>query len=116
MTTTITACIRASTSSRRGNTSTGQRRTKLETDLTFERGQSANRSGGTFDHYLNEALIDSRSHVFATDLQRLVLGGEIGGLGESEMEIGAALIYNRALSDAETYLQTTYVNDEFAFV
>ncbi|WP_170134077.1 hypothetical protein [Palleronia aestuarii] len=54
--------------------------------------------------------------MFATDLQRLVLGGEIGGLGESEMEIGAALIYNRALSDAETYLQTTYVNDEFAFV
>ena len=54
---------------------------------------------GTFSHYLNGTLIDSGTHTFATDLQKLIIGGEIAGLGESELEVGAALIYDRALTD-----------------
>ena len=65
-------------------------------------------------HYKNGVLIDTDTHTFATDLQKLVLGAEIKGAGESQMEISAVLIYNRALSAAEqaqteTYLQSKYV-------
>ncbi|MEB8388430.1 Ig-like domain-containing protein [Rhodobacteraceae bacterium KMM 6894] len=73
-----------------------------------------------FDHYLNGQLIDSGNHTFNTDLERLVLGEEIRGKGESELEIGALLIYDRALDEAErqqveTYLQQTYIDDSFLF-
>ncbi|MEH6832235.1 MAG: hypothetical protein V7661_15495, partial [Sulfitobacter sp.] len=73
-----------------------------------------------FNQYLNGALIDNGTHQFNTDLQRLVLGEEIRGKGDSELEIGAVLIYDRALDEAErqqveTYLQLTYIDDAFLF-
>ncbi|MGB3243742.1 MAG: cadherin-like domain-containing protein, partial [Sulfitobacter sp.] len=73
-----------------------------------------------FNHYLNGGLIDSGSHAFNTDLQRLALGEEIRGKGESQIEIGAVLIYDRALDEAErqdveSYLQLTYIDDAFIF-
>ena len=73
-----------------------------------------------FDHYLNGELINSDSHTFNTDLQRLVLGEEIGGKGETQIEIAAVLIYDRALDEpereqVESYLQQTYVDDNFMF-
>ena len=52
-------------------------------------------------HYRNGVLIDSDTHAFNTDLKKLVLGAEIKGLGESQMAIGAVLIYNRALNATE---------------
>ena len=66
-------------------------------------------------HFLNGGQIDSRSHTFATDLQKLVLGGEIAGKGESKLEIASALIYNRALTeteraDVEAYLQNKFIS------
>ena len=74
-----------------------------------------------FEHYLDGMLIDSRTHSFNTDLQKLILGAEIGGQGEAQMEIAAAFIYDRALSetertDMEIYLQQLYIDDTFAFV
>jgi len=73
-----------------------------------------------FNHYLNGALINSDSHTFDTDLQRLVLGGEIRSKGEAQIEIAAVLIYDRALDEperqqVESYLQLTYVDDTFMF-
>lgn len=73
-----------------------------------------------FNHYLNGGLVDSDSHTFNTDLQRLVLGEEIRGKGESALDIGAVLIYDRALDEAErqeveSYLQLTYIDDTFLF-
>ena len=85
-------------------------------------------------HYSNGVLIDSDTHTFNTDLKKLVIGAEIKGLGESQMAIGAVLIYNRALSateraQVEAYLQNKYltgtppgndppvaVDDAFVFV
>jgi|GEM_PF-2225366 len=82
--------------------------------------QSVVLDDGAFNHYLNGGLIDSGSHTFNTDLQRLVLGEEIRGLGESQLEIAAVLIYDRALDElereqVENYLQLTYVDDTFIF-
>ena len=46
-------------------------------------------------------------------MKKLVLGAEIGGLGESQLEVAAALIYDRALdaterAQVESYLQQKY--------
>ena len=76
--------------------------------------QSVVLSANAFSHYLNGALIDSGTNAFATDLKKLVLGGEIAGLGESQLEIGAALIYDRALTggerqQVEDFLQSKYI-------
>ena len=73
-----------------------------------------------FDHYRDGKRIDSGKHDFATDAERIVIGAEIAGLGESELEVGAALIYNRALTEpermqVEEHLQTMYVDDIFSF-
>ena len=71
-------------------------------------------------HYRNGVLIDSDTHAFNTDVKKLVLGAEIAGLGESQLEVAAALIYDRALDAAEraqveTYLQQKYIDaDLFA--
>lgn len=72
------------------------------------------------DIYRNGQLVGEWKHAFATDLQRLVIGEEIGGLGTGQMDVAAALIYDRALSEAEraeveTYLQQKYVDDDFLF-
>ncbi len=75
----------------------------------------------TFNHYQNGTLIDSDTHVFNTDLERLVIGEEINDLGEAEMQVAGALIYDRALNETErmeveTYLQQLYIEDNFVFV
>ena len=66
------------------------------------------------EHFLNGSLIDSKSHLYATDLQRVVMGAEIAGKGQSQLDIAAGFIFNRALGDAERmamedYLQAKYV-------
>ena len=65
-------------------------------------------------HYKNGTQIDSDTHTFNTDLKKLVLGAEIGGLGEAQLKLGAVLIYNRAVSDSERlqiedFLKTKYI-------
>ena len=82
--------------------------------------QSVVLDDGEFDHYRNGTRIDSGKHEFATDASRIVIGAEIAGLGESELEVGAALIYDRALTEpermqVEEHLQTMYVDDIFTF-
>uniref|UniRef100_UPI0039B722AD calcium-binding protein n=1 Tax=Paludibacillus litoralis TaxID=3133267 RepID=UPI0039B722AD len=76
--------------------------------------QSVVLKAGAFSHFLDGAVIQSGEHTFATDLKQLVIGAEIAGLGESELEVGAALIYDRALTEpermqVESYLQTKYI-------
>ena len=80
--------------------------------------QSVVLDNNAFTQYLNGTAIDSGTHLFNTDPQRLILGGEIKDLGESELNVAAAFIYDRALTDTErmdveTYLQTTYIDNDF---
>jgi VCBS repeat-containing protein len=83
--------------------------------------QSVILENNVIEHYLDGDLIGTRTHAFNTDLQKLIMGGEIGGKGEAQMEIAAAFIYDRALTEAERtdmeiYLQHLYIDDTFAFV
>ncbi|MEM6374586.1 MAG: cadherin-like domain-containing protein, partial [Pseudomonadota bacterium] len=71
-------------------------------------------------HFLNGDFIDTQTQSFNTDLQKLVIGAEIGGAGEAQMQVASVLIYDRALSesergDVETYLQQLYIDDNFVF-
>ena len=59
--------------------------------------QSAVLEAGTLRQYLNGALIDTDAHTYATDLERIVIGEEIGGAGFSAMKVGAMLVFDRAL-------------------
>ncbi|MEM8629764.1 MAG: Ig-like domain-containing protein [Pseudomonadota bacterium] len=83
--------------------------------------QSVVLEGNAFSHYKDGQLIDSGSHVFETDLQRLVIGQEIGGAQEKSMEVAAAFLYDTALSETdrlqmESFLQEKYIDDAFLFV
>ncbi|MEM6593464.1 MAG: Ig-like domain-containing protein, partial [Pseudomonadota bacterium] len=77
--------------------------------------QSVVLNNDQYTHYLNGGVIDSGTHVFNTDLKKLVLGGELKGKGEGEMKIASVLIYNRALNeterqDVEAYLQDKWIS------
>lgn len=79
--------------------------------------QSVVLDNGVFDHYLNGDLIDSAEHTFSTDVERLLIGAEAAEYGESKMEVAAALIYDRALSNGERtgvedYLFEKYLDED----
>ncbi|MBG6212019.1 glucose/arabinose dehydrogenase, partial [Labrenzia sp. EL_126] len=66
-------------------------------------------------HYQDGSVIDTAVHSFNTDLERLLIGGEINDKGQSRLEVGAALIYDRAVSEVErqqieAFLQAKYIN------
>jgi len=75
--------------------------------------QSAVVSAGLFRHFENGTLIDIRAHEFETVATRILLGAEIDGDPSVPMEVGAVLVYDRALSPEEqtrvqNYLQVKY--------
>ncbi|MCA9260613.1 MAG: PQQ-dependent sugar dehydrogenase, partial [Planctomycetales bacterium] len=74
--------------------------------------------GDQYSHYYNGLLIDSGQHVFQTDLSaltsRIVIGEAIDGSGFGSLEVGAVLVYDRALSaielqQVEEYLYQKYI-------
>ncbi|MEM9483918.1 MAG: DUF4347 domain-containing protein, partial [Cyanobacteria bacterium P01_F01_bin.116] len=80
--------------------------------------QSVVLENNSFNHYKNGTLIDSQTHVFATDSQQLVIGAEIDGSPAVGMEVAEVLVYDRALSDSErqaveNYLQQEYTLDSY---
>ena len=78
---------------------------------------SAVYDGSVLRQYQDGVLIGTANHAFSTDLQRLVLGEEVSGRGFARMDVGALLIFDRALSGAErtsveTYLQERYLEGD----
>ncbi len=69
-------------------------------------------------HYKDGASIGTQTHTYQTRMNapnsRLVIGEELGGLGQSQIEYAAILVYNRALSElehmqVEAYLRSKYI-------
>ncbi len=52
-------------------------------------------------HYRDGATLESRAHTYATAIDRIVLGVEIDLTPRINMEVGAVLVYDRALSSTE---------------
>ncbi len=75
--------------------------------------QSVVLSSGAYSHYRNGEEIAAGTNTFATDLNKIVIGEDIGGNGFAAIDVAAVLIYDRALSDGErkeveAYLQNKY--------
>ena len=61
--------------------------------------QSALLSSGQLTQYLNGVATNTTAHNFNPDLQRLVIGEEIGSKGFADLNVAAVLIYDRALDE-----------------
>ena len=74
-----------------------------------------------FQHLRNGEVIDEGFHIYATDVQKLMIGARLDNSGlEAQMEVAAALIYDRALTGTEregveTYLQQQFIDSDFGF-
>ena len=76
--------------------------------------QSARLSGDVLEHFLNGALIDTQTHVFATDANGLIrLGAELDGRPHLVMEIAAVLVYDRALSTEERQSVEDFLQEKY---
>ncbi|MEP4078286.1 PQQ-dependent sugar dehydrogenase [Haloferula sp.] len=76
--------------------------------------QSATVGGGLGTIYKDGIQIDQQTRTYNTQLNKLVLGEEIGGLGNANMQIASVLIYERKLAESErqsveNYLQQKYL-------
>ena len=73
--------------------------------------------GMDLDHYADGQLIGSWSHTYQTRVDapasKIVIGQDIGGTGYSQIEVGAYLIYDRALSDLERQQVEAYLDDKY---
>ena len=75
--------------------------------------QSVVVTGNNMTHYRDGAEIDARTVTYNTSLANLVLGQEIDGSPSIDMQLAAAVIYDKALSAVEqaqvrSYLQAKY--------
>ena len=82
--------------------------------------QSVVLENNSLQHFESGQLIDSWTHTYQTRVDapasKLVIGEALNGAGYSEIEVGAVLVYDRALTSAErqqveTYLSNKYLGD-----
>lgn len=79
--------------------------------------QSVIVSADNVTHYKDGVAIGTQTHTYQTRMDapnsRLVLGEELGGLGQSQMEFAAVLIYNRALTEIERLQVENYLSSKY---
>jgi hypothetical protein len=74
---------------------------------------SAVLSSDQVTHYKDGTQIDQYTHTYATDPQKLVIGAEIDGSPQVDMEVAEVLIYDRALSDTERQQVENYLQEKY---
>lgn len=75
--------------------------------------QTAVLESGEVSHYLGELLVDMVDHTYDTSLTRLVIGAELDGRPYVDMQIAAALAYDRALTENEVKQVADYVKEKY---
>lgn len=79
--------------------------------------QSVVLDNNTLQHFESGVLIDSWSHTYATRVDaptsKLVLGQSLDGAGYSELQVGAVLVYDRALSNSERQQVENYLANKY---
>ncbi|VAW54794.1 hypothetical protein MNBD_GAMMA06-614 [hydrothermal vent metagenome] len=75
--------------------------------------QSIVYEAGVMTHYKDGVLLDTQSHNYNTQLNNLVLGGELADNQFMDMQVATVMVYNRALTAQEQQqmlisLQTKY--------
>ncbi len=72
--------------------------------------------GATVSHYRDGSLIAARAHTYNTDVANgdgLVIGAEIDGSPNIDMDIATLLIYDRALSNSERQQVENYLQEKY---
>ncbi len=69
--------------------------------------------GTTIRHYRDNQLIDTDNHQFSTIVEKFIIGGETNNLGFSALDVGAVLVYDRALSTAEHDQTVQYLTQKY---
>lgn len=79
--------------------------------------QSVVLENNLLQHFESGVLIDSWTHAYATRVDaptsKLVLGQSLNESGFSELEVGAVLVYDRALSNSERQQVENYLSDKY---
>ena len=75
--------------------------------------QSAVVNNNVLQHFANGFEIDDVPHTFNTVVTKMVIGEEVAGLGDIDMQIAAVLIYDRALSTTERTTVENYLQDKY---
>ena len=75
--------------------------------------QSVVLDANTMSHYLNGNLIDSQTHIYETDVKKLVIGGNLKGTGEGILEVAAVLIYDTSLNNTQRSQVEDYLYDKY---
>ncbi|MEP4078165.1 PQQ-dependent sugar dehydrogenase [Haloferula sp.] len=75
--------------------------------------QSATVGGGEGTIYNDNDEVGQFTHNYNTVLERFVLGEEIAGIGNQEMEIAAVLLYDRELDSMELESVTNYLDAKY---
>ena len=76
--------------------------------------QEAKLEGGVLTHYKDGTVIDSSPHSYNTSSDKLVIGAEIDSSPYLDMEVGAVIVYDRALTDAERQQIEAYLQDKYS--
>jgi hypothetical protein len=72
--------------------------------------QAARLRDGQVTLFRDGIVIGSDARVYATTLSKIVIGSAIDGAGHVGMDLAAALLYNRALSDSECARVEAYLH------
>ena len=79
--------------------------------------QSVIVSSNDVTHFKDGVSIGTQTHAYQTRMDapnsRITLGRELGGLGYSQLEFGAVLIYNRALTENERQQVQDYLHFKY---
>ncbi len=79
--------------------------------------QSVIVSGNNVTQYKDGVSIGTLSHTYQTRMDapnsRIVLGEELGGSGQSQLEFGAVLVYDRALTESERQQVESYLHSKY---
>ncbi|MDB9527400.1 PQQ-dependent sugar dehydrogenase [Oscillatoria sp. CS-180] len=69
--------------------------------------------GTTIRHYRDNQLIDTANHQFATGIEKIVIGEEIANLGFGALDVAAAFVYNKELTNAEHTQTVEYLTQKY---
>lgn len=75
--------------------------------------QSVVLNADTLSHYRDGSLIDSFVHGYTTQPEKIVIGAEIDGAPKVSMQVAAALVYDRALSESERQQVESYLQNKY---
>ncbi len=74
---------------------------------------SATVGGGTATMFKDGAVIAGAARTYDTQLDKIVVAEEIGGLGSVELDVAAVIVYDRELDEGERQAVEAYLREKY---